>query len=260
MTEDINDKDKLIGSEEKKVGGEEKKDGDVKADMMKEGKAAIKDPKAALENGKSKLADFLDDGKINNSNKEGKSLGEIAKDKITALGGGPEEEEAKDGDGDVIKKAKKEKSMIVKGLDKIADYLDDGKMNNSNKGKDSAAAIGSLMQEGIDGETVDADGNAIKDGGPVKKWAAKHRMASRQAATEILVGCIVLGGFGFFYGIYKNPKKAVPFGIVGSICVLLNIVGWPIAIAFAYHLFKPPQSNRRLAKASKKKNKVGGIF
>merc|ERR1740117_1457166 len=109
MTEDINDKDKLIGSEEKKVGGEEKKDGDVKADMMKEGKAAIKDPKAALENGKSKLADFLDDGKINNSNKEGKSLGEIAKDKITALGGGPEEEEAKDADGNVIKKAKGKK-------------------------------------------------------------------------------------------------------------------------------------------------------
>merc|ERR1711865_1236596 len=137
MTEEINDKDKLIG-------GEAKKDG--KAELMKEGEAIIRDPKAALANGKSKLADFLDDGKINNSNKEGKSLGEIAKDKITALGGGPEEEEKKDDDGNVIKKAKKEKTAMVKMLDKIADYLDDGKLNDSNKGKDSAAAIGSLMQ------------------------------------------------------------------------------------------------------------------
>ena len=75
MSEEINDKDKLIG--------DEKKEGKMsKEDMMKEGQKALKDPKKALDGGKSKLADFLDDGKINNSNKEGKSLGEVANARI----------------------------------------------------------------------------------------------------------------------------------------------------------------------------------
>jgi hypothetical protein len=46
-----------------------------------------------VEGGKSKLADLLDDGKINNSNKEGKSLGEVAKDKITGFDDAYEKDE-----------------------------------------------------------------------------------------------------------------------------------------------------------------------
>ena len=82
-------------------------------------------------------------------------------------------------------------------------------------------------------------------------------MKSRQAATEILIACVIFGGFGFFYGISKDRKKAIPFGIVGLICVLLNIVGWPIAIFFAYKLFVASALNSKSKKS--KKNKVGGL-
>ena len=109
-----------------------------KEDMLKEGQKALKDPKKALDGGKSKLADFLDDGKINNSNAAGKTLGEVAKDRITGLAGG---EETKDADGNVIKK-KGKGGFVKEGLEKLADYLDDGKLNKSTKGKDSAAVVG----------------------------------------------------------------------------------------------------------------------
>ena len=111
MSEEINDKDKLIGEEETKTKDPFQMS---KGDMLKEGQKAMQDPTKAVEGGKSKLAYLLDDGKINNSNKEGKSLGEVAKDKITGFDDAYEKDEdgktKLDEQGNPIKK--KERSTI----------------------------------------------------------------------------------------------------------------------------------------------------
>ena len=123
-------------------------------DAKKQALAAIKDPSKAAKEGKGKLADFLDDGKINNSNTKGLSLGEVAKNKIMDLADDgkinksykPVDPENPEGssleDPNAEKKEKKPKNAIQKGLDKLADYLDDGKMNNSAKDKDAGLIIG----------------------------------------------------------------------------------------------------------------------
>lgn len=126
---------------------------EAEADMKKQGLAAVKDPKKAMENGKGKLADFLDDGKINNSNTEGLSLGQIAKNKIMDLADDgkinnsvkvkPDPEDPNAPPIEVDPEAKpKSKGAIQKAMDKFADYLDDGKMNNSAKDKNAGEIIG----------------------------------------------------------------------------------------------------------------------
>lgn len=88
----------------------------------------------------------------------------------------------------------------------------------------------------------------------------KKNKISRANATKVMVACCLTGGFGWLYAAGTNPRKAVPFGLIGLGCLIFIGIGWIIAIYLAYVLFKASSGADKLAQAGKAKKNKGGMM